>query len=85
MTLQEFKTAHNIGKLSFYKSNSSDRLVASVYIQGKECRVISRSDFDASKEIFVYKNNILADKETGEVVENLYWMGNTAAEAALTL
>jgi len=85
MTIQEFKTAHNIGKLSFFKSNNTDRLIASVYINGVENRIISRSDFDATKPIFIYKNNILADKETGEVVENLYWMGNKTAEAALTL
>ena len=85
MTIQEFKSAHNLAALSFFKSNDSDRLVASCYINGVENRVISRSDFDQKKPIFVYKNNILSDKETGEVVENLYWMGNKAAKAVLTL
>lgn len=85
MTIQEFKSAHNINKLSFFKSNGSDRLVASCHINGVETRVISRSDFDQTKPIFIYKNNILADPTTGEVVKNLYWMGNKTAEPALEL
>ena len=85
MTVTEFKSAHKINSLNFYKSNNSNRLVASTFVNGKEVRIISRTDFDpAGKEKHIYKNNVLKD-EDGVVVEDLYWLSNSSGEVALTL
>lgn len=84
MTVAEFKSAHKINSLNFYKSNNSNRLVASTIVNGKEVRIISRTDFDPTGEKHIYYNNILKD-EDGVVVENLYWLSNSSGEVALTL
>ena len=52
MNLQEFKSAHNISQLDFYKSKSSDRLCA----YHGELSLVTTESFDASKEMRVYDN-----------------------------
>lgn len=84
MTVTEFKSAHKINSLNFYKSNNSNRLVASTIVNGKEVRIISRTDFDPAGEKHIYYNNILKDQD-GVIVEDLYWLSNSSGEVALTL
>lgn len=87
MTIQEFKAMYGNPVLNFYKSNTTERYIASFTYNGKEERVITRSDFDPNKpEKYVYRNNILvANEETGEMVD-CFWLGNKAPkEAAFSL
>lgn len=88
MTLNEFKTQHNIAKLSFFASNTegSTRYVAPCSVNNVSCKVVTREGYDPkSSNQFIYENNILVDGD-GVVIPNLYWLSNEMPkEAAFTL
>lgn len=71
MTLAEFKAAFSLGKLSFYKSKTSSRLVCALPNSGLLC---TTEDFNPSKKAYVYGNPkgtdgqdfILSNKEQRE-------------------
>lgn len=84
MTIQEFKAMYGNPVLNFYKSNTTERYIASFTYNGKEERIITRSDFDPNKpEKYVYRNNILAE---GDEMVDCFWLSNSAPkEAAFSL
>ena len=53
MTLAEFKAAHNISTLNFYKSTKSNRYVAGF---GQDLLLITTEDFNHKAPCFVYDN-----------------------------
>ena len=52
-TLKEFKAEHGIEKLSFYKSHSSSRFVASF---GNDKLIITTEEYDPKKAGYIYDN-----------------------------
>lgn len=86
MTIAEFKAQFGVSKLDFFTSKSNPgRKVASFQHNQKEIKLITKDDFDSTKPAYVYLNNILVDKDTAEVISNLYWVTNSVGEAAFSL
>lgn len=86
MTIAEFKAQFNQPKLDFFASKSNPgRNVASFQHNQKEIKLITKDGFDFKQPAYVYLNNILVDKDTAEVVSNLYWVTNSVGEAAFSL
>lgn len=72
MTLKEFKAQYKIDTLNFYASKTSSRKIASV----GNIKVVTTKDFDAKMPAFIYENSVVADTDTGEVTERLFWISN---------
>jgi len=78
-SIAEFKAAQGVAKLSFYKSKTTNRHVASNNV----FMLVTTDDFDASKPGHVYKAN--EEAQAGSELA-LYWLSNKAqADAAFEL
>ena len=72
MTLKEFKAQYHIESLNFYASKTTERRIASV----GNIKVVTTKDFTPTKPAFIYENSVVANEDTGEVTERLFWISN---------
>jgi hypothetical protein len=85
-TLANLKQAYNVDKLVFNMNPATNRAIASFFgSNGVEITVVTKplTEFDATKEIFVYD---CIEQSTGEIVPNVYILSNKAGKVpAFTL